>query len=161
MPGWAGKLAALTAHDGDYLSGVIASAEAALGWMDDPVMAAVACPADGGLDVPGFIEDAADSIYLIGADRPHGSLAPYFAAFGAEVFEQARAVAEAQPGRRLARPFIIVADEAATICPAPAAQVTAVAAGYNMGSPPASRLTRRSPPGGVSMTRRRSGPTSP
>ena len=144
-PGWAGKLAALTAHDGDYLSGVIASAEAALGWMDDPVMAAVACPAGGGVDMPSFVTGGG-SIYLIGADRPHGSLAPYFAAVTAEVFEQARLAAE-NHGGRLPVPFTLALDEAATICPVPLHKWTSVAAGYNMtviaGIQATSQLTAR------------------
>src|ERR1035441_1459539 len=64
---------------------------------------------------------------------PHGSLAPYFAAFGAEAFHTARSVAETQPGRRLRRPFVIVADEAATIVPLPWHKITAVSSGYNIG----------------------------
>ena len=133
-PGWDAKLAALLdgGRDGGTLAGLSASASAALGWMDDPFMAAAACPRPGdGVDLRGFIEDATGSIYVIGADRPHGSLAPYFAAFGAEAFETAKAVAEDQGGT-LQVPFTILADEAAVICPLPFHQMTAVAGGYRI-----------------------------
>ena len=133
-PGWDGKLATLLegGRDGDALSALIGSASAALGWMDDPLMAAAACPRDGeGVDLREFIAGAAGSIYMIGADRPHGSLAPYFAAFGAEAFEAAKSVAEDQGGR-LESPFTILADEAAVICPLPFHKMTAVAGGYRI-----------------------------
>jgi hypothetical protein len=133
-PGWDAKLIALLdgGRGGDFLSGLAGSAAAALGWMDDPRMAAAACPRPGdGVDLRRFIEDATGSIYVIGADRPHGSLAPYFAAFGAEAFETAKAVAEDQGGA-LEVPFTILADEAAVICPLPFHTMTAVAGGYRI-----------------------------
>jgi hypothetical protein len=131
-PGWDAKLAALLSGDEENLTGVIGAASSALGWMDDPLMAAAACPLDGqGINLRDFIEDGTGSIYMIGADRPHGSLAPYFAAFGAEAFETAKSVAEDQGGR-LEQPFTILADEAAVICPLPFHTMTAVAGGYRI-----------------------------
>jgi type IV secretory pathway TraG/TraD family ATPase VirD4 len=133
-PGWDAKLAGLLegGREADALAGLIGSASAALGWMDDPMMAAAACPRPGdGVNLREFIEGATGSIYMIGADRPHGSLAPYFAAFGSEAFETAKSVAEDQGGR-LEVPFTILADEAAVICPLPFHKMTAVAGGYRM-----------------------------
>jgi type IV secretion system protein VirD4 len=131
FPGWDARLAALLECDGDAYGGLTASASAALGWMDDPVMAAAASTGDSGIDLREFIRQASGSIWMIGADRPGGSLAPYFAAFGSEAFETARSVAEEQGGR-LQVPFTIVADEAAVICPLPFHKMTAVSAGYNI-----------------------------
>lgn len=130
-PGWAEELAAMLAAGETQLAGIIASAAAALSWMSDPVMAAVADPAPGeGFGARAFAAGAG-TVYLIGADRPHGSLAPYFAAFAAEVFEQAKHAAAANGGR-LPVPMTFALDEAATICPVPLHQWTSVAAGYNI-----------------------------
>lgn len=130
-PGWAARLAALLDCGDDARGGLVSSAAAALGWMDDPAMAAAACPPGEGFDPRAFLEDGTGSVYLIGADRPHGSLAPYFAAFGAEMFEAARSAAE-DAGGRLPVPFTIIADEAAVICPLPFHRMTAVSAGYGI-----------------------------
>jgi type IV secretory pathway TraG/TraD family ATPase VirD4 len=130
-PGWADELAAIAASDETQLAGIIASAAAALSWMADPVMAAAADPAPGeGFDCAAFAAGSG-TVYLIGEDRPHGSLAPYFAAFAAEVFEQAKQAAAANGGR-LAIPMTFALDEAATICPVPLHKWTSVAAGYNV-----------------------------
>lgn len=130
-PGWAAELAGLLAADETQVSGIAASSAAALAWMSDPVMAASACPPPGeGFDCAAFARGAG-SVYLIGEDRPHGSLAPYFAAFAAEVFEQARQAAAANGGR-LPVPMTFALDEAATICPVPLHKWTSVAAGYNI-----------------------------
>ena len=136
-PGWGAALVSMVSqalNDERYWSAISSGVTTALAWLDDDAMGAVACPRPGdGVDLRGFIEGGCGTIYVIGADRAHGSLAPYFAAFGAEAFHVARSVAEAQPRRRLARPFAIVADEAATIVPLPWHKITAVAAGYNIG----------------------------
>ncbi len=61
-------------------------------------MGAVACPAPGeGFDCAEFATSSG-TVYLIAEDRPHGSLAPYFAAFAAEVFEQAKQAAAGKTG---------------------------------------------------------------
>jgi type IV secretion system protein VirD4 len=132
-PGWAGKLAGLTegGREGDYISGLISSAAAAIGWMDNPLLAALACPDGPGFDAREFIEDGTGSLYLLGEDRPHSTLAPYFAALTSEVFAAARAAAEACGGR-LQFPLTMALDEAATICPVPIDRWSAVAAGYNI-----------------------------
>jgi len=120
--------------DERYWSAISNGVGQALAWLEDDVMEAIACPAPGaGVNLREFIEHGAGTIYVIGADREHGSLAPYFAALGAEAFHTARSVAEAQPGRRLRRPFVIVADEAATIVPLPWDKITAVSSGYGIG----------------------------
>ena len=77
-------------------------------------------------------EDASGSIYIIGADRPHGSLAHRTSPRSApRLFETAKSVAEDQGGA-LETPFTIIADEAAVICPLPFHKMTAVAGGYRI-----------------------------
>ena len=116
-PGWAAKLAALLAETGDNLGALTSSASAALGWMDDPVMAAAANPQPGeGFSAYEFARSA-DSVYLIGRNRPYGSLAPYFAALGAEIFEQLKWHAMESPSGRLPVPATFVLDEMPLTCP--------------------------------------------
>jgi len=136
-PGWGEALVDMVTNalsDERYWSAISNGVGQALAWLEDDVMEAIACPAPGaGVNLREFIEHGTGTIYVIGADREHGSLAPYFAALGAEAFHTARSVAEAQPGRRLRRPFVIVADEAATIVPLPWDRITAVSSGYGIG----------------------------
>ena len=129
-PGWADKLAALLAESADNLGALISSASAAIGWMDDPVMAAAACPVPGeGFSAWEFARSS-DSVYLIGRNRPYGSLAPYFAALGAEIFEQLKWHAMETPSGRLPVPATYVLDEMPLTCPMPVHDMLAEARGY-------------------------------
>lgn len=130
--GWGDTLVSLLNQDGDFLNSATTSAEAALGWMDDPEMAAVACPADGGLDVAAFLREGAGTVYLIGAQRPYGSLTPFFTAFVTEYMEQARHLAERSPDGRLPVPMTLALDEAATTARVDLPRWLAVTAGYNI-----------------------------
>jgi len=130
-PGWAQALEALCAND-EQLGHVAAGAAGALRWMDDPEMASTACPVPGGgFDCRLFADVGFGTVYMIGSDREHGSLAPYFAAFTDELFEAAKQAAAANGGR-LARPLMLALDEVATIVPVPLHKWTSVAAGYNI-----------------------------
>jgi type IV secretory pathway TraG/TraD family ATPase VirD4 len=133
---WDNGLMALCAQDGDFLTSATTSAEAALGWMDNPALAAVACPrVDGepvlGLDVARFLREGNGTIYLIGRKRPYGSLTPYFSAFVSEFMEQAGALAEEQGGK-LRVPMLVAADEAATTAKIDFAEWCALTAGWNI-----------------------------
>ena len=131
-PGWALELDALL--DCDTLSGIQQSALAALGWIRDPVLAAVVNPGKGQkrFHPRRFVHEGTDSVYLTGTDREYGSFAPLFGAVTAEAFAAARHVAERSPGRRLAVPLTLALDELMTICPVPAWQWAAVAEGYRV-----------------------------
>jgi type IV secretion system protein VirD4 len=129
-PGWDRKLAALAASE--YAPQVAASAAAAIGWMDDPAMARAACPAGDGFNTEAFLSGGTGSVYLIGADRPHGSLAPYFAAFAADLFETAKRLASRSPGRRLPSPLTLALDEAAITCPVPLHRWVSEAGGHGV-----------------------------
>jgi type IV secretion system protein VirD4 len=129
---WGEALTALCSQDGDFLNSAITSAESALGWMDSPLLQAVACPEKGtGLDVMEFLSTGTNTVYLIGSKRPYGSLTPFFSAFSSEFMEAGRHLAERQGGR-LAMPLTVIADEAATTARIDFERWLAVSAGYNI-----------------------------
>ena len=135
-PGWAQALEALTAGEPDYVMSAVSSADSALTWMDSPRLAAVACPqANGepapGLDIAAFLREGRGSVYLIGSEKPYGSLTPFFSVFVTEFLEQARILAECQGGK-LPVPLLIAADEAATTAKIDLRRWLAVTAGYNI-----------------------------
>lgn len=132
-PGWADSLGSLLLAGGDFLNSAVSSADIALQWMESPQLAAVACPRRGqGLDLAAFFRaPRPGTIYLIGSERPYGSLTPYFTTFATEFLEQARIAAE-RSGGRLPVPATIVADEAATTARLDFERWCAVTAGYNI-----------------------------
>jgi hypothetical protein len=132
-PGWADALEAMIDEGPELLNSAVASAKAALGWLNSRVLSAVACPEPGGgLDIPAFLRaERPGTVYLIGSERAYGSLTPFFSAFVSEFMEQARVLAE-QSGGRLPVPLTIAADEAATTARIDFKRWCAVTAGYNI-----------------------------
>jgi hypothetical protein len=119
---WGRQLLALittSASDERYWSAISSGVRAALSWLDNPVMKQAARPAPGtGFSAREFARSSG-SVYLIGRNRRHGSLAPYFAALGAEIFEQDKHYAMEQPSGRLPVPATFVLDEMPLTCPLP------------------------------------------
>jgi type IV secretion system protein VirD4 len=131
-PEWAAELEGLLAEGPELTAAASASAKAALGWMDSRVLAAAASPEPGqGLDIAAFLRKGSGTVYLIGSDRPYGSLTPYFSVFAGEFLEEARVLAE-ESGGRLPVPLTVAADEAATTARLDFARWCAVTAGYNI-----------------------------
>lgn len=132
-PRWVRWLESLLTEGADYIGSAVTSASAALGWMDDPALAAVATPDRGtGLDLGEFLRgEHPGSVYLIGRQRAYGSLTPFFGVFATEYLEQLRELAERQGGR-LRTPALIAADEAATTARIDLKSWLPVTAGYNI-----------------------------
>ena len=133
-PGWADELAAILLDEDnspDTQKSDQGTALSALAWLADPAMATAACaPPSEWLDVETFIEDGG-TVYLVGADRPHNSLAPFFAAFTGHVFETAKRLASSSPGARLDPPLTFALDEAALL-KAPLDRISAEAGGHGI-----------------------------
>jgi type IV secretion system protein VirD4 len=131
--GWAAKLGGLRRTAAETLDGVIAAAESAVSWMDDPFMAMVACPGprDAEFDAAEFI-CSAGTLYLIAADKPHGSVAPYCAWMTAHIWLTAKRLASRSPGSRLDPPLTMVLDEPAITCPVPIDKWSAEAGGHGI-----------------------------
>lgn len=101
----------------------------ALGWLNDPEVAALATATpDEQFDVPTFISSRG-TLYLLGSDRPYGTVAPLFTCLTAHIFETAKALASQAPGGRLDPYLTLVLDEAPLICPVPLDRWTADAGG--------------------------------
>jgi type IV secretion system protein VirD4 len=129
---WDSELMDLCDQEGDFLSSATSSAEAALRWMSDQSLAVVACPAAGqGLDIGEFLASGSGTVYLIGSEKPYGSLTPYFSTFVNEFLEEARILAEMQGGR-LRNPLTMAVDETATTARIDLKRWLAVTAGYNI-----------------------------
>jgi type IV secretory pathway TraG/TraD family ATPase VirD4 len=129
-PDWPDDLAALLADSADNLGALISSARPALAWMGNRVMKAAACPRPGEEFSAWDFARSRDSVYLIGEERAYGSLAPYFAALGAEVFEQLKGYAMEDPSGRLPVPATFVLDEMPLTCPMPVHRMLAHSRGY-------------------------------
>jgi type IV secretory pathway TraG/TraD family ATPase VirD4 len=129
---WDSELMDLCEQEGDFLSSATSSAEAALRWMSDTSLAAVACPAAGqGLSIGQFLAAGNGTVYLIGSEKPYGSLTPYFSTFVNEFLEEARVLAEHQGGK-LRIPLTMAVDETATTARIDLKRWLAVTAGYNI-----------------------------
>lgn len=131
--GWGHKLAMIRDTAPETQDGIIGAAESAISWMDDPFMAMVACPGpqDAEFDALDFICSGA-TLYLIAADKPHGSVAPYCAWMTAHVWNTAKRLASRMPGSRLDPPLTMVLDEPAITCPVPIDKWSAEAGGHGI-----------------------------
>ena len=129
-PGWDAELDQVRSRPADMLGGIIASADSALTWLADPAVAAMAAPAGtADLFTAGDLIRNKGTLYLIGADRPHSSLAPFFALLTAHIFETGNRLASHMPGGRLDPPGTLVLDEAPSVCPVPLDRWTSFAGG--------------------------------
>jgi type IV secretion system protein VirD4 len=99
-------------------------------WMADPEMAAAACPELGEptFNVERFLAEEG-TLYLLGSERPHGSLGPLFTALTGHIHERAKHLASKRRHGRLDPPLTMVLDEAALICPVPLERWTADSGG--------------------------------
>ena len=130
---WPLKLHRIRGMDRETLDGVCGAAEGAVSWMDDPFMAAVACPGlrDTEFDALDFL-CSSGTLYLIAADKPHGSVAPYTAWLTSHCWVQAKRLASRMPGGRLDPPLTMVLDEPAITCPVPIDRWSAEAGGHGV-----------------------------
>ena len=91
-----------------------------------PAVAAAVCPAPGEpvFCLDRFLADGA-TLYLLGSDRPHASIAPLFTAITGYIFEGAKRRAGRSFHGRLSKPLSLILDEVALICPVPLPSMTA------------------------------------
>lgn len=108
-------------------AGVSTTLNAALRFMQDPMIVRTLCPdGPGTLDIPGFIASR-DTLYLVAADAAQSPVPPVFTALLAEVVHIARHTATA--AGRLDPPLTLELDEVTNIAPVPVAAWATYAAG--------------------------------
>ena len=92
----------------------------AVKFMTDPQVAALVTGDAGGqeLDVEQLVAGRG-SLFVVGSDREHASIAPLLAAMTGHLFETAKRVASSRPKGRLDPPLGLFLDEAALITPVP------------------------------------------
>ncbi|MFD8706824.1 type IV secretory system conjugative DNA transfer family protein [Kitasatospora sp. NPDC059648] len=113
-------------------AGVYMSLSPTLEFLSLPGTAQIVLPA------PGEREFSAEellqrqgTLYLMGEDREHGSIAPLYSCLVAEIYETAKAMAK-RAGGRLDPYGRFILDEAAVICPLPLHRWSADAGGWNI-----------------------------
>ena len=92
----------------------------AVKFMTDPQVAALVTGSGGGqeLDAEQLLAGRG-SLFVVGSDREHASIAPLLAAMTGHLFETAKRVASSRPKGRLDPPLGLFLDEAALITPVP------------------------------------------
>lgn len=117
---WAAKLAELTGAAERTSATVRMVMSRALGFLDDPALAAATLPGPGqGFDIDEFLLSGG-SLYMIArGNGDDAALAPLFAALASEVHHRAIQLASRMPGGRLDPPLTMVLDELTQICPVP------------------------------------------
>lgn len=130
--GWAGELDAISSQEPETLQSIARGVTTALGWLADPVMAGIACPPPGqSMDAWQLITEGGTA-YLVGANKPHGSIAAFCAALTSHFWETGKRIAALSPGFRLDPPAMFVIDEPAITCPVPLDRWFAEAGGWGM-----------------------------
>jgi type IV secretion system protein VirD4 len=131
-PGWAEELDELSGQDHEFLQNTARGATTALAWLADPAMAAIACPPqERSMDAWQLISEGG-TVYLVGANKPHGSIAAFNACLTSHFWETGKRMAGLSPGYRLDPPALFVIDEPAITCPVPLDKWFAEAGGWGM-----------------------------
>jgi type IV secretion system protein VirD4 len=130
--GWAEELDELSGQPEESRQSIARGVVTALGWLSDPAMAAIACPSpERSLRAWDLINEGG-TIYLIGANKPHGSIAAFNASLTSHLWETGKRIAGLCPGYRLDPPAMFVIDEPAITCPVPLDRWFAEAGGWGM-----------------------------
>ena len=117
-------MAVRAAVDPQFAEGVAGGIGAALRWLDDLVLAALACPEPGQeFDIREFIRYRG-TVYVIAADSPNCSVSPYVACLATAIWNTAKEMAadpheEAACNLRLDPPLLMLIDEPDAGCPVP------------------------------------------
>ena len=120
-PGWAGELRQVLYTDARRTrESIFLTLAQSVAFMADPAVAAICTPGDDApaFDVAAFLADRG-TLYVLGSERPHASVAPLLAAMTAHIFETAKRIAADLPGGRLDPPLLLALDEVALITPVP------------------------------------------
>lgn len=130
--GWAEELDSMTDQDAESIQSVARGVTTALGWLADPLMAAIACPPPGKSVDAWQLMAEGGTVYLVGANKPHGSIAAFYAALTSHFWETGKRRAALSPGFRLDPAALFVIDEPAITCPVKLDAMFPEAGGWGM-----------------------------
>jgi hypothetical protein len=119
--GWAGELRQVLHTDAKRTrESIFLTLSQSVAFMSDPDVATICTPmpSDPVFDVASFLADNG-TLYVLGSERPHASVAPLLAALTSYVFETAKQLASRRTSGRLDPPLLLALDEAALITPVP------------------------------------------
>lgn len=118
VPGaWIGTLETHLAASANTRTGYFATVVSCVGFMDNPQVARACRPAPGqNFDILKFLERG--TLFVVGS-ADDKRLAPLLTALTEHIFSQAKTVAAASPGRRLANGLAMILDEVANMTPVP------------------------------------------
>lgn len=120
-PDWGSELATMrytASTDATYGQNVAFSMRAALGWLADPAMQAIAGGPpgeDGELSPEEFLLEKG-TLYLVAGNKPHNPVSPYFAWLLSYVFNAGKRIAAGLPGKIMRPPCTIMLDEPLASC---------------------------------------------
>ncbi|MCL9795240.1 type IV secretory system conjugative DNA transfer family protein [Frankia sp. AgKG'84/4] len=116
---WAGELESMTGADPKFRSATWANLVQALSCFSDPAVVDACSPGqDEIFDLKKFVSGK-NTLYVLGKDKKHGSIAPIVTAMLEDIFDETRKIASRMPGSRLDPPLTIELNEAAHIAPLP------------------------------------------
>nr|MBA3844970.1 type IV secretory system conjugative DNA transfer family protein [Actinomycetota bacterium] len=118
--GWADELRQILGAYDRYRDSVFATLAQTFDFLGTPGVREVVELGEGerSFDVRRFLTSKA-TLYLIGAQRDYGSIAPLFSALTGMIYETAKAMADESRSGRLDPPVLFALDEAPNICPVP------------------------------------------
>ena len=117
--GWAAALDAASNAHPDIVGGVWASVVQSMTCFADPfVMEACSPRPDEAFDIGEFLKGR-NTLYVLGKEQKHGSVAPIVTAMLEDFFDKIRTYASRMPGSRLDPPLTVELNEAAHIAPMP------------------------------------------
>lgn len=119
--GWADAMNGMLAGPDKTVKSIFITLRRALRFMSNPQAAAAVAPEPGmpEFDIDEFLESR-DTLYLIGANKAAGSIAPLFSCFTTALFNRAKHLASFKsPYDRHDPAVSFILDECALICPVP------------------------------------------
>lgn len=131
--GWADELSQVLDSYDRFRESVFATLAQTFDFLGTPGVQEVVELAEGeqSFDVARFLRSKA-TLYLIGAHKDYGSIAPLFSALTGMIYECGKQLAQASPGGRLDPPLLFALDEAPNICPVPLHRWTSEAGSQGM-----------------------------
>jgi type IV secretory pathway TraG/TraD family ATPase VirD4 len=117
--GWAGELEACASAEPKFRATMWATLAQAMSCFSDPAVLDICSPSpEEVFDLRSFLSGR-NTLYVLGKEKPNGSVAPVVTAMMEDLFDGARKIASRMPGSRMDPPLTVELNEAAHIAPLP------------------------------------------